>query len=216
MSTYIRDVDFCREIFLVNLRFRQRTKNQIPLKKSIFLCVGYQLDKNRNCNYRCHKLNPFHIRKRDIKETKIMSDTHWNPFNLRTTTNVFVLPRFTKHFVSSALWSSSLIFFHSSVRAFCFFIFFATLILWCCESLVILSLMFVCVAAAASCFSFEKNPGKNFGKILEILILEMSWKNPGKGFVQDFRPLLFGGFRFPFVPFFALLAFFLFFSIFAV
>ena len=63
-----------------------------------------------------------------------------------------------------------------------FFIFFATLFLWCCESLVILSLMFMCVAAAASCFSFEKNPGQILGRILEILILEKFWKNPGPGF----------------------------------
>ena len=111
-----------------------------------------------------------------------MSDTHWNPFNLRTTTNVFVLPRFTKHFVSSALWSSSLIFFLSSMRAFCFFIFFLHVILavlWIPRNP--FPHVHVC---CCGCFLFLlwKNPGKILEKILEILILEKSWKNPGPGF----------------------------------
>ena len=97
---------------------------------------------------------------------------------------------------SSIIFVDNLPFFDEDLS---FFIFFATLFLWCCESLVILSLMFMCVAAAASCFSFEKI----LGRILEILILEKS----GKILVQDFRYLLFDGYRFPFVLFFAFFAF---------
>ena len=146
-------------------------------------------------------LNPFHRRKRNIKETKIMSDPHLNfesccnliSFDSEVSSDEFHRICAQQRMFSSLVLqntsfealSDHLCWFSSFLRWGSFFLHLfrdvILVVLWIPRSP--FPHVHVC---CCGCFLFLlwKILEKILGRILEILILEKSWKNPGPGFLS--------------------------------